>query len=110
MISSFHHSIFIFRNNRIETRQGNPLPKTCFDQVSAEYIDNKLVTTFMVDTDGWTIVNDVDDVVAVAVAHRQDVMSIGTAGFIASMEDELDGSGGTVVEVASPAALADLQK
>ena len=87
------------------------MPKTVFGQVAAEYVDNQLVTTFMTDSDGWTIVNDIDDVVAVAVAERQDIMSIGTAGFIASMEREDDDSGAsTVVEVASPEDLADLQR
>ena len=100
-----------FRNNRIVAREGNPMPRTCFGQVAAEYVDNQLVTTFMMDSDGWTIVNDVDDVVAVAVAERQDVMSIGTAGFIASMERDDDDSGAsTVVEVASPEDLADLRR
>ena len=87
------------------------MPRTCFGQVAAEYVDNQLVTTFMMDSDGWTIVNDVDDVVAVAVAERQDVMSLGTAGFIASMERDDDDSGAsTVVEVASSEDLADLQR
>ena len=62
------------------------MPRTCFGQVAAEYVDNQLVTTFMMDSDGWTIVNDVDDVVAVAVAERQDLMAVDTAGFIASMD------------------------
>ena len=87
------------------------MPRTCFGQVAAEYVDNQLVTTFMMDSDGWTIVNDVDDVVAVAVAERQDIMSVGTAGFIASMErDEDDSGASTVVEVASPEDLADLRR
>ena len=88
------------------------MPATCFGQVSAEYLDNQLVTTFMIDSDGWTIVNDHDDVCAVALSSRSDVMSVGTAGFIASMEHE-DGSGsdvGTVLEVASPEDLQELQK
>ena len=102
---------FLFRNNRVVAREGNPMPRTCFGQVAAEYVDNQLVTTFMMDSDGWTIVNDVDDVVAVAVAERQDVMSLGTAGFIASMERDDDDSGAsTVVEVASSEDLADLQR
>ena len=101
-----------FRNNRIATRDENPMPATCFGQVSAEYLDNQLVTTFMVDTEAWTILNDMDDVCAVALSAHVNTMSVGTAGFIASMEHE-DSSGsdvGTVLEVASPEDLEDLRR
>ena len=88
------------------------MPATCFGQVSAEYLDNQLVTTFMVDSDGWTIMNDYDDVCAVALSSRADAMSVGTAGFIASMEhaDDSGSDVGTVLEVASPTDLQELQR
>ena len=89
------------------------MPATCFGQSSCEYIDGKLVTTFIIDSDGWTVINDVDEVHAVAMADRADVMSVGTAGFIASMERDPNHSGSsadTVLEVATPDDLAELNK
>ena len=88
------------------------MPRTCFGQTSAQYLDNQLVTTFMCDTDGWTIVNDLDEVCAVLNTERTDIMSVGTAGFIASMEleDEDGSNAGTVLEVATPEDLKDLQR
>ena len=89
------------------------MPATCFGQSSCEYIDGKLVTTFMIDSDGWTVVNDLDEVHAVAVADRADIMSAGTAGFIASMERDPNHSGSsadTVLEVATVEDLAELNK
>ena len=85
------------------------MPKTCFGRESSEYIDSQLVTTFMMDGDGWVIVNDIDDLVA--QYERVNIMSVGTAGFISSMErDEDDSEGGTVVEVPTPEDMAEVQK
>ena len=87
------------------------MPASCFGQTSSEYIGNQLVTTFMIDGD-MTIVNEHDDVHAVAVEEKTVVMSAGTAGFIASMEheDDSDNSNETVFEVATTAELARFKK
>ena len=87
------------------------MPSSCFGQSSADYIENQLVTTFMIDGD-ITIVNEHDDVHAVAVREKAILMSQGTAAFIASMEREGSdsGSGGTVVEVATHDELVQFKK
>ena len=65
----------------------------------------------MIDGD-ITIVNDNDDIHAVAVREKAILMSQGTAAFIASMEREGSdsGSGGTVVEVATTEELRQFKR
>ena len=76
-----------------------------------------LVTTFVLDGNDWLLYNHQDEACGTALEAelgRKDICtSIGSAGFIASMEsnsDDTSSSVGTAFELATPEDIAELQR
>ena len=94
----------------------NPLPLSCFGELASEYIERNLLTTFILDGADW--LHFENQTSSSSSALLQDLgqktieMSIGTAGFIASMEERSEPSSdeGTVFECSSPEDVVELQR
>ena len=75
-----------------------------------------LVTTFILDGNDWLIYNQQDDNYATTLegllGEKDICTSVGSAGFISSMEPASDDSSGagTAFEVATPEDITELQR
>ena len=93
-----------------------PHPRSCFGQLFEEYVDNMLVTTFVLDGNDWLLYNHQDMEYGSSLENdlgQKDICtSVGSAGFISSMEPNSDDSSGagTAFEVATPDDIAELQR
>ena len=99
----------------MKLQEGRELPPTIFGQPSADYIDARLVTIFMVDNDDWIVCNDLDDSLAPTEdqpAASAISMSVGTARFIESMDEPSDSASdvGTILEVPSSSDMAEFYR
>lgn len=126
-MKNFIFLIFNFSENRIAMRDedgfsddslednGNPRPQSCFGQTFEKYVNRILVTTIILDGSDWILYNRQDyDYVTTLEAEfgQKNIMSsVGSVGFIASMESNSDDSSGagTVFEVATKDDLERLQ-
>ena len=94
----------------------NPQPQSCFGQKFEKYVGRLLVTTIILDGSDWIMFNRQDETYATTLeaelGEKNIVSSIGTAGFISTMEpNSEDSSGaGTVFEVATKEDIAELQR
>ena len=87
------------------------MPPTVFGQESSAYLEEKMVTLFLMDNGDWTVCNDVDDALAQILDPPANAisMSVGTDSFIKSMDNLEDGSrASTVLEVPTAAELEDI--
>ena len=95
---------------------GNPQPQSCFGQTFEKYIGRILVTTIILDGSDWIMFNRQDNTYATSLeaelGQKNIITSVGSAGFVASMEPNSDDSSGagTVFEVATKDDLAELQR
>lgn len=93
-----------------------PKPQGCFGQTFEKYISRILVTTIILDGSDWIMFNRQDNsygtTLEAELGQKNIATSIGTAGFIASMEPNSDDSSGagTVFEVATAEDVAELQR
>ena len=104
-----------FRSNTVKIHDGRELPETIFGQNSSEYLQERMITIFMVDNGDWTISNALDDALAPTEdcpAQTAISMSEGTCGFIESMDAVPSGSSdvGTVLEVPSREDMLEFQR
>ena len=94
----------------------NPMPASCFGQLAAEYIEKTLMTTFILDGADWLLFNQSSEnfptTLHQELGEKSIAMSVGTAGFITSMEasSDISSGAGTVHEFASPADIAELRR
>ena len=96
------------------------MPASCFGQLRAEYVGEKLITTFILDGNDWlvdcNITDDFETDLEADLGSKDIVISAGTANFIASMEstdgnDTEDSSDvGTVLDAVSSEDLKELQR
>ena len=99
-------------------REGlHAMPASCFGQLSAEYVGHILITTFILDGNDWlvdcNITEGFDTELEADLGSKDIVVSSGTAGFIASMEEhgsEDSSDVDTVLDAASPEDLKDLHR
>ena len=93
----------------------NPQPQSCFGQTFEKYVGRILVTTIILDGSDWILYNRQDNEYATTLeaelGQKNIISSIGTVGFIASMESNSDESSGagTVFEVATKEDLGHLK-
>ena len=94
----------------------NPRPQSCFGQTFEKYVGRILVTTIILDGSDWIIFNRQDNSYGTSLeaelGQKNIITSVGSAGFVASMEpNSEDSSGaGTVFEVATKEDVAELQR
>lgn len=89
------------------------MPPTVFGQESSAYLEEKMVTLFLMDNGDWTVCNDVDDALAQILDPPTQAisMSTGTASFIHSMDDLEEGSqASTVLEVPTSSELEEISR
>ena len=95
---------------------GYPQPQSAFGQLFERYVNRVLVTTFILDGSDWIIYNRQDQDYATrlhAELGAKDICtSIGSAGFVASMERNDDESSGTCTafEQATHEDILELQR
>ena len=117
-----------FSENRITMRDGddlsddslednhNPRPQSCFGQTFEKYVGRILVTTIILDGSDWTLFNRQDNDYATTLeadlGQKNIISSVGSVGFVASMESNSDNSSGagTVFEVATKDDLESLRR
>ena len=94
----------------------NPFPLSCFGELAAEYIERNLLTTFILDESDWLHfdgpTSSSNCELLQDLGQKTIEMSVGTAGFIASIEERSEPSSdeGTVFECSSPEDVAELQR
>ena len=94
----------------------NPRPQSCFGQTFEKYVGRILVTTIILDGSDWTLFNRQDNDYATTLeadlGQKNIISSVGSVGFVASMESTSDNSSGagTVFEVATKDDLESLQR
>ena len=92
------------------------MPASCFGQLASEYIEKTLMTTFILDGADWLLFNQSNENAQSSLhqdlGEKSIAMSIGTAGFISSMEvaSDMSSGAGTVHEFASPSDMAELRR
>ena len=98
----------------MRSEEMNPLPLSCFGELATEYVEKTLLTTFILDGADWLHFNNQDSPSSLLqdLGQKTIEMSIGTAGFIASMEERSEPSSdeGTVFECSTPEDVAELQR
>ena len=93
----------------------NPCPQSCFGQTFEKYVGSILVTTIILDGSDWIMYNrqenDYATTLEADLGQKNIITSVGTAGFIATMESNSDESSGagTVFEVATKEDLGHLK-
>ena len=93
----------------------NPAPQSCFGQTFEKYVGRLLVTTIILDGSDWLVFNRQDQDYATSLeadlGQKNIITSIGSAGFVASMESnsEKSSGAGTAFELATKADLEHLQ-
>ena len=92
----------------------NPLPLSCFGELATEYVERNLLTTFILDEADWLHfgAQEASSSLLQDLGQKTIEMSVGTAGFIASMEERSEPSSdeGTVFECSTPEDVAELQR
>ena len=96
------------------------LPTQCFRQLSTEYDDNILITTYILDGNNWlvdcNITEPLESTLEADLSSKGIVISSGTASFIASMESADDADSdissdvGTVLDAASPNDIREIRR
>ena len=105
-----------FSDDSLEENPRNPRPQSCFGQTFEKYIGRLLVTTIILDGSDWILFNRQDQNygtnLEAELGQKNIVSSVGSVGFVASMEpNSEDSSGaGTVFEVATKEDVAELQR